>query len=473
MIYQPSLSWRMREILVDWIVDVHAMMKLAPPTLWLTVNLIDRTLAQVTTKRDELQLVGIGALSLACKLEEIAVPYPDDFTYITEDAFKVDELMKMELTIWKAANYELIVPTGYNFLVHFLDTIHASDVTRSLAMYYAERNLQETTLLACRPSVFAAACLYAAMTQRVQQGEPICSDLTSDPREQSPDPMDMILDFMTNAAAAAEAEATAATTQLAAVTAADGTAPAVTESSASTADAGDTPAGAEDMEITPIEQLPDAAWMHPPDDYFDEGNDSPTEEPVIKVSRDVCLPTEVVLWGIALTRRAPVRHVEPSSQRPPRVPGGRVATFSPSAASSSATPSGAGPNGSSSSVIILSAAASAGPSIPTAEAAKSAEPVVYEVDVTEEVIRRGAERIAREVSPEDASELLALARAIVAVAAAETVCATHRHLNAARRKYATSACMCVSELDLPFASHQEATVPTTLHGPVLIPTGEC
>ena len=67
----------MRSILVDWLVDVHFMMKLQGPTLWLTISLLDRALAKITVPRTKLQLVGVAALSLACKMEEITLPYPD------------------------------------------------------------------------------------------------------------------------------------------------------------------------------------------------------------------------------------------------------------------------------------------------------------------------------------------------------------------------------------------------------------
>jgi len=77
MVCQPNLTWQMRAILVDWLVDVHFMMKLQGPTLWLTISLLDRALSRITVARTKLQLVGVAALSLACKMEEITLPYPD------------------------------------------------------------------------------------------------------------------------------------------------------------------------------------------------------------------------------------------------------------------------------------------------------------------------------------------------------------------------------------------------------------
>lgn len=44
----------MREILIDWLIDVHSRFKLVPETLFITVNLIDRFLARQTVRLERL-----------------------------------------------------------------------------------------------------------------------------------------------------------------------------------------------------------------------------------------------------------------------------------------------------------------------------------------------------------------------------------------------------------------------------------
>ena len=39
---QYEVNDRMRKVLLDWLVEVHANFKLLPETLFITVNLIDR-----------------------------------------------------------------------------------------------------------------------------------------------------------------------------------------------------------------------------------------------------------------------------------------------------------------------------------------------------------------------------------------------------------------------------------------------
>ena len=71
---QADINDKMRAILVDWLVEVHLKFKLMPETLFLTVNLIDRYLALAPVTRKNLQLVGVTAMLLASKYEEIWAP---------------------------------------------------------------------------------------------------------------------------------------------------------------------------------------------------------------------------------------------------------------------------------------------------------------------------------------------------------------------------------------------------------------
>ena len=53
-------------------------------TLFLTVNLIDRFLSQQAVVRKKLQLVGLVAMLLACKYEEVSVPVVGDLILILD-----------------------------------------------------------------------------------------------------------------------------------------------------------------------------------------------------------------------------------------------------------------------------------------------------------------------------------------------------------------------------------------------------
>ena len=163
---QVDINRKMRSILVDWLVDVHSRFKLQPLTLWLTVNILDRYLMQQQTMRSKLQLVGVSAMFIACKYEEIFPPFLRDCVCITDFAYEREDLLAMEKQILITLNYEIFVPTGYHFLSRYLNCISASESVRNLASYYAERNLQEYDSLNQDPHRVAATSLFAALLQQ-------------------------------------------------------------------------------------------------------------------------------------------------------------------------------------------------------------------------------------------------------------------------------------------------------------------
>ena len=168
MVKQKDINQKMRSILIDWLIEVHNKFKLQPQTLWLSVNILDRYLEKIQILRTKLQLVGISSLLIASKYEEIYPPEVKDCVYITDNAYDRQEILLMETTILTSLEYRITVPTGYHFLTRYLNCIQASDRTRNLASYYAERNLQESDMLCVPPHKFAAAAVYAALAQQNQ-----------------------------------------------------------------------------------------------------------------------------------------------------------------------------------------------------------------------------------------------------------------------------------------------------------------
>ena len=77
------------------ILQVHDKFDLLHETLFLTVNLIDRFLAKQTVARKKLQLVGLVAMLLACKYEEVSVPVVGDLILISDKAYTRKEVLEM------------------------------------------------------------------------------------------------------------------------------------------------------------------------------------------------------------------------------------------------------------------------------------------------------------------------------------------------------------------------------------------
>ena len=87
-----SIDAKMRSILVDWLITVHRKMKLAPETLYLTVNIIDQYLARREVLRSQLQLVGISAFLIASKYEDIYFPELCDLVFVCDDAYTKEDV---------------------------------------------------------------------------------------------------------------------------------------------------------------------------------------------------------------------------------------------------------------------------------------------------------------------------------------------------------------------------------------------
>lgn len=62
---QPDITYNMRTILINWLVEVAEEYKLHTETLYLAVNYTDRFLSYMSVVRAKLQLVGTAAMYIA------------------------------------------------------------------------------------------------------------------------------------------------------------------------------------------------------------------------------------------------------------------------------------------------------------------------------------------------------------------------------------------------------------------------
>ncbi|CAL1539992.1 unnamed protein product [Lymnaea stagnalis] len=157
---QTDVSTSMRNILVDWLVEVGEEYKLQRETLFLAISYIDRFLGLVGVHRPKLQLVGAASMFIAAKYEEIYPPDVAEFVYITDDTYTRSQVLKMESVILKLLNFKVAVPTINWFCERFLDMIKGSDKAKYLAYFLTELSLIEVEeFLDFRPSMIAASAV--------------------------------------------------------------------------------------------------------------------------------------------------------------------------------------------------------------------------------------------------------------------------------------------------------------------------
>ena len=72
---------KMRAVLIDWLVEVHQQFSMLQETLYLTIAILDRFLQKSASKisRKSLQLVGVTAMFIASKYEEMYAPEIGEF----------------------------------------------------------------------------------------------------------------------------------------------------------------------------------------------------------------------------------------------------------------------------------------------------------------------------------------------------------------------------------------------------------
>ncbi|KAI9109636.1 hypothetical protein K1719_019266 [Acacia pycnantha] len=162
MAQQDDINERMRAILIDWLIEVHDKFDLMHETMFLTVNLTDRFLAKKNMIRKKLQLVGLVAMLLACKYEEVSVPVVGDLILISDKAYTRKEVLEMEKLILNTLQFNVSVPTPYVFMRRFLKAAEADKKLEHAAFFLIELSLVEYEMLKFPPSMLAAAAVYAA-----------------------------------------------------------------------------------------------------------------------------------------------------------------------------------------------------------------------------------------------------------------------------------------------------------------------
>ncbi|CAK5270916.1 unnamed protein product [Mycena citricolor] len=165
---QGDLTWSMRGMLNEWLMQVHLRFRLLPETLFLCSNLIDRFLSARIVSPTKLQLVGMGCLLLACKFEETVSPSISSLVTICDNAFDAAAMRQAEQHILRTLDWDLSYPSPMHFLRRISKADGYNATTRTLAKYLAEISCIDHRLISVPPSMLAAAAMWLA---RLSLGE--------------------------------------------------------------------------------------------------------------------------------------------------------------------------------------------------------------------------------------------------------------------------------------------------------------
>lgn len=174
---QKEINSKMREILIDWLVDIHFQFKMKSRTLYLAVYLIDTYLSYKQIQRKNYQLLGIGAFLISCKEEEMKPPSMEDLIYLTDFAYTKESLFEMEIDILKTVDFNLIIPLAIDFYEPIAKLLDFNEENFYMGQFFMESYLLSPKSSVIPGSILACACAYIVMLYVEKPGYELCYDV--------------------------------------------------------------------------------------------------------------------------------------------------------------------------------------------------------------------------------------------------------------------------------------------------------
>ncbi|XP_026880441.2 G1/S-specific cyclin-E2-like isoform X2 [Electrophorus electricus] len=144
----PRLQPKMRAVLLDWLMEVCEAYVLHRQTFYLAQDFFDRfMLTQEDVEKERLQLIGITALFIASKIEEIYPPKIMELAYVTDGACLEEEILQMELIMLKALNWNLCPETVVSWMKLYIQMASIYDFTNLLVPQFSQETYVQITRL--------------------------------------------------------------------------------------------------------------------------------------------------------------------------------------------------------------------------------------------------------------------------------------------------------------------------------------
>ena len=163
-----------RETLVDWLISFQVECKMCPETLFITVNIIDRYLSKENIRLSKFQLLGITALWIASKFQEIYPPVMKDLVEFSDNLFDSTEILEMESKVLTAIEFDINCTPSQTFLENYSRAINVDEPqVLFYASYLLDLALIKAEFLRFRTSHITVCALAIAMF-RAQQATRQC-----------------------------------------------------------------------------------------------------------------------------------------------------------------------------------------------------------------------------------------------------------------------------------------------------------
>ena len=130
---QTEITEKMRAYLIDWLTELHLKFKLWTETMYVCVGIIDKMLmAEANFKKKDLQCLGITALHIAGKYEEIYPPELRNILKVTDNTVSKDQVLTLEFRILQKLDFNLTFPSIFRFMERFCRVAQVNERTQML-----------------------------------------------------------------------------------------------------------------------------------------------------------------------------------------------------------------------------------------------------------------------------------------------------------------------------------------------------
>ena len=174
--FQTEISDKYRQYLVDWLAELHYKFKMWPETLYVTVGIIDKTLMKWQHfKKADLQCLGITALHIAGKYEEI---YPQELRtilHVIDNAVTRAQVCQLETKILECLDFDMVWPSIFRFMQRYAFIANFNQEQEMVAQMFCDFILLSMSLLKKKPSLLGAVAIYC--TNRLLDKKPWNSDM--------------------------------------------------------------------------------------------------------------------------------------------------------------------------------------------------------------------------------------------------------------------------------------------------------
>lgn len=111
---KKKVSSLARAALMNWLLEIVRALSLQQETFFLSVDIVDKGLEE--TRETHFQLLGITALFMACKFEEVLPPPLSYFCFLCGNKFSPAEVIAKEAELLMLVNFRLVRVSPLSFL---------------------------------------------------------------------------------------------------------------------------------------------------------------------------------------------------------------------------------------------------------------------------------------------------------------------------------------------------------------------